>query len=80
MGFMGKIQLVGSFKKFLLVLDLDSLYIYIQIYVYVYIYIYISFVYLFTSVLGLRCFEGYSLVALQGLLIVVASLIEEYRL
>ena len=76
MGFMGKIQPVGSFLKFLLVLDLDSLCIYIQIYVC----IYHLFVCLFMSVLGLRCFEGYSLVALQGLLTVVASLIVEYWL
>ena len=38
------------------------------------------FIYLFMAVLGLRCRSGFSLVAVPGLLTVVASLIVEHGL
>ena len=38
------------------------------------------FVYLFMALLGLCCCVGFSLVAVHGLLIVVASLVSEHRL
>ena len=39
-----------------------------------------SFIYLFFIVLGLRCWEGFSLVAMRGLLIAVASFVVEHGL
>ena len=39
-----------------------------------------TFIYLFSAVLGLHCCTGFSLVVMHRLLIVVASLVVEYRL
>ena len=39
-----------------------------------------NFIYLFLTMLGLHCCVGFSLVAMCGLLIVVASLDAEHRL
>ena len=39
-----------------------------------------TFIYLFSAVLGLHCCAGFSLVVMHRLLIVVASLVVEYRL
>ena len=39
-----------------------------------------SFLYLFTAVMGLCCCEGYSLIVVRGLLIIVASLVVEHGL
>ena len=51
------------------------------IYIYTHMCIYnISCLFVYLSVPGLHCFEGHSLVELQGLLLVVAFLIVEYQL
>ena len=40
----------------------------------------LGFSFFFLAVLGLRCHSGFSLVAVSGLLIVVASLVAEHGL
>ena len=39
-----------------------------------------DFIYLFLAVLGLHCYSGFSLVAVHGFLIVVASLVADHGL
>ena len=45
-----------------------------------YYYFFYSCIYLFLAMLGLPCCVGFSLIAVHGLFLAVASLLEEHRL